>query len=48
MSNEKNSKTPSKYPVNMTETPFPMRGDLAKREPAWVKQWKKKKVIVND
>jgi isoleucyl-tRNA synthetase len=44
MSNEKNSKTPSKYPVNMTETPFPMRGDLAKREPAWVKQWQEKKV----
>ena len=44
MSNEKNSKTPNKYPVNMTETPFPMRGDLAKREPAWVKQWQEKKV----
>ena len=35
-----NSKKPeSKYPVNMTETPFPMRGDLAKREPQWVAQW---------
>jgi isoleucyl-tRNA synthetase len=38
------SKAPSKYPVNMTETPFPMRGDLAKREPNWVKQWQDKKV----
>ena len=28
----------------MTETPFPMRGDLAKREPQWVKQWQDKKI----
>src|SRR5450830_1138836 len=34
----------SKYPVNMTETPFPMRGDLAKREPNWVKQWQDKNI----
>ena len=34
----------SKYPVNMTDTPFPMRGDLAKREPGWVQQWQDKKV----
>lgn len=27
------------YPVNLLDTDFPMRGDLAKREPAWVKQW---------
>ncbi|GAC1331855.1 MAG: isoleucine--tRNA ligase [Collimonas sp.] len=38
------AKPQSKYPVNMTETPFPMRGDLAKREPQWVKQWQEKKV----
>ncbi|MCX7174325.1 MAG: isoleucine--tRNA ligase [Proteobacteria bacterium] len=25
--------------LNMPDTPFPMRGDLAKREPGWVKQW---------
>lgn len=25
--------------LNLPETPFPMRGDLAKREPAWVAQW---------
>ena len=25
--------------LNLPDTPFPMRGDLAKREPAWVKQW---------
>jgi isoleucyl-tRNA synthetase len=38
------AKQPAKYPVNMTETPFPMRGDLAKREPQWVKQWQDKKI----
>src|SRR5678809_261899 len=25
--------------LNLPETPFPMRGDLAKREPQWVKEW---------
>jgi isoleucyl-tRNA synthetase len=38
------AKTPSKYPVNMTETAFPMRGDLAKREPQWVQQWQSRKL----
>ncbi|HXF46485.1 MAG TPA: isoleucine--tRNA ligase [Burkholderiaceae bacterium] len=33
-----------KYPLNLPDTPFPMRGDLAKREPAWVKQWEERKV----
>ncbi|MCG2582793.1 isoleucine--tRNA ligase [Massilia sp. TS11] len=37
-------KTEQKYPVNMPETPFPMRGDLAKREPNWVKDWQNKKI----
>ena len=42
---QKGGKKPeSKYPVNMTDTPFPMRGDLAKREPGWVKQWQDKKI----
>jgi len=27
------------YPVNLLDTPFPMRGDLPKREPGWVKEW---------
>ena len=36
---------PSKnYPVNMLDTPFPMRGDLAKREPQWVAQWQEKDI----
>ncbi len=25
--------------INMMDTPFPMRGDLPKREPAWAQQW---------
>ena len=25
--------------LNLPDTPFPMRGDLAKREPGWVKAW---------
>ncbi len=28
-----------KRTLNLTETPFPMRGDLARREPLWVKRW---------
>jgi isoleucyl-tRNA synthetase len=40
----KEGKPQSKYPVNMTETPFPMRGDLAKREPQWIKQWQESKL----
>ena len=28
-----------KYTLNLPDTPFPMRGDLPKREPGWVKQW---------
>ena len=27
--------------LNMPETPFPMRGDLPKREPGWVAEWEK-------
>ncbi len=37
-------KATNKYPVNMTETGFPMRGDLAKREPHWVQEWQEKKI----
>ena len=27
--------------LNLPDTPFPMRGDLPKREPAWVQDWNK-------
>lgn len=30
--------------LNLPDTPFPMRGDLARREPNWVAQWEEKKV----
>jgi isoleucyl-tRNA synthetase len=30
--------------LNLPETPFPMRGDLAKREPHWVQEWQDKGV----
>jgi isoleucyl-tRNA synthetase len=28
--------------LNLPDTPFPMRGDLPKREPGWVKAWEEK------
>jgi isoleucyl-tRNA synthetase len=33
--------TPTDYrsTLNLPDTPFPMRGDLPKREPAWIKDW---------
>ncbi|MGQ0545952.1 MAG: isoleucine--tRNA ligase [Betaproteobacteria bacterium] len=30
--------------LNLPETPFPMRGDLARRDPQWVKAWHEKGV----
>ena len=36
--------TDRKYPLNLPETPFPMRADLPKREPGWVRQWDDGKV----
>ncbi len=30
--------------LNLPDTPFPMRGDLAKREPGWLKGWQEKKL----
>jgi hypothetical protein len=34
----------NQYPVNLLDTEFPMRGDLPKREPKWIKEWKEKKI----
>ncbi len=31
-----------KSTLNLPDSPFPMRGDLAKREPGWVKSWQEK------
>jgi hypothetical protein len=33
------TKVDYKKTLNLPDTPFPMRGDLAKREPGWVKEW---------
>lgn len=33
-----------KNTLNLPETPFPMRGNLPKREPGWVQEWEEKKV----
>jgi isoleucyl-tRNA synthetase len=33
-----------KYPLNLPDTPFPMRGDLPKREPGWVADWEQRDV----
>ena len=33
-----------KSTLNLPDTPFPMRGDLARREPQWVKEWQDKGV----
>ena len=38
------SKTDYKATLNLPDTPFPMRGDLAKREPGWVAEWQQKMV----
>jgi isoleucyl-tRNA synthetase len=31
-----------KSTLNLPDTPFPMRGDLAKREPGWIQQWRER------
>ena len=36
--------TDYKQTLNLPDTPFPMRGDLAKREPVWVAEWQEKKL----
>ncbi|MBC7395166.1 MAG: isoleucine--tRNA ligase, partial [Variovorax sp.] len=33
------SSTDYRATLNLPDTPFPMRGDMAKREPGWVKEW---------
>jgi isoleucyl-tRNA synthetase len=37
-------KTDYKKTLNLTDTPFPMRGDLARREPQWLAEWDRTKV----
>ena len=33
-----------KKTLNLPDTPFPMRGDLARREPQWVREWQERRV----
>src|SRR3989339_1130283 len=42
-SNGSNVMPDYKNTLNLPDTPFPMRGDLAKREPGWVKSRQEKK-----
>jgi isoleucyl-tRNA synthetase len=44
MANADDPKTPPRYPLNLPDTPFPMRGDLPKREPLWVRAWEQERV----
>ena len=44
MMSNKNSDNKEKYPLNLLDTPFPMRADLPKREQIWVQQWQEKKI----
>jgi len=37
-------KTDYKSTLNLPDTPFPMRGDLARREPGWVREWQQNRV----
>jgi isoleucyl-tRNA synthetase len=39
-----NDKPDNKSTLNLTDTPFPMRGNMAAREPKWVADWTEKKL----
>ncbi len=41
MTTDTADKTDYRQTLNLPDTPFPMRGDLPKREPGWVAQWEK-------
>ena len=42
--NEKPDAPSNKATLNLTDTPFPMRGNMAAREPKWVAEWTEKKL----
>ena len=44
MANADDPKPAPRYPLNLPDTPFPMRGDLPKREPQWVQAWENDRV----
>jgi len=33
-----------RHTLNLPDTPFPMRGDLARREPGWIRRWQEQKL----
>ncbi|MDR0674460.1 MAG: isoleucine--tRNA ligase [Zoogloeaceae bacterium] len=33
-----------RHTLNLPDTPFPMRGDLPRREPQWIAEWQKKRL----
>lgn len=33
-----------RHTLNLPDTPFPMRGDLARREPGWIEQWQARRL----
>jgi isoleucyl-tRNA synthetase len=41
MANAEDSKNIPRYPLNLPDTAFPMRGDLPRREPQWVQSWER-------
>ncbi len=41
MANADDPKSIPRYPLNLPDTPFPMRGDLPRREPQWVERWER-------
>ena len=38
------ARTDYRSTLNLPDTPFPMRGDLARREPGWIDSWRKESV----
>ena len=42
MSEQKIANTDYRSTLNLPDTPFPMRGDLPRREAGWVKEWEEK------
>ncbi|SPJ17690.1 isoleucyl-tRNA synthetase [Burkholderiales bacterium] len=44
MANADDSQQAARYPLNLLDTPFPMRGDLPRREPQWVQAWEQARV----
>ncbi len=44
MANADDPKSVPRYPLNLPDTPFPMRGDLPRREPQWVQRWEQERV----